>query len=183
MRYIGSKTKLLEIIKDEIIKYTKLPKGSIFCDIFAGTGVVGDFFQDNFKIIANDNLYFSYCINKAKLCRNKCDFKTLGFNPFEYFNNYDTNKYDNGYCYNTFSPKANRQYFSEENAKHIDFIRDCISKWYSEGKITLVEHDYLIGCLIESLSKVANVAGVYAAFLHIWDSRAIKKILMVMFFT
>ena len=28
---------------------------------------------------------------------------------------------------------------------------------------------------MKSLSKVSNVAGVYAAYLHIWDSRAVKK--------
>lgn len=30
-------------------------------------------------------------------------------------------------------------------------------------------------CLLESISKVSNVAGVYSAFLKIWDPRAVKK--------
>lgn len=175
MRYIGSKTKLLDIINDEIHKFAKLPKESTFCDIFAGTGGVGDYFQDRYKIIANDNLYFSYCVNKAKLCSTKCTFEKLGVDPFVYFNNVNTDNYITGYCFNNFSPFAGRQYFSEENAKLIDFIRETISEWYSNEKISLDEHDFLIGCLIESLSKVANVAGVYAAFLHIWDSRALKR--------
>lgn len=32
-----------------------------------------------------------------------------------------------------------------------------------------------MGCLIESVSKVSNVAGVYSAYLHIWDPRALKR--------
>lgn len=50
MRYIGSKIKLLEIIRDELNNFAPLPDGSVFCDLFAGTNVVSDFFQEKFKI-------------------------------------------------------------------------------------------------------------------------------------
>lgn len=176
MRYIGAKTKLLESIDERIKKNIGNIEGKTFCDIFAGTGSVGDYFQDKCQIIANDNLYFSYLINRAKLLKSKCSFKKLGFDPFDFFNNSNTDDYTSGFCYNNFAPSVSgRQYFSDENAKLIDFIRNKIDEWYSNSLINEYERDYLLGCLIESLSKVSNVAGVYAAFLHIWDSRAVKR--------
>ena len=176
MRYIGSKTKLLEFLKEEICDFATVNSGAVFCDAFTGTCAVGDYFQDYYKIIANDNLYFSYVVARAKLLQNQCSFIKLGLDPFDYFNNIDTSNYTKGYCYNNFAPQiSGRQYFSDENAKMIDFVRETIEEWFSQERITLIEHDYLIGCLIESLSKVSNVAGVYAAFLHIWDARACKK--------
>jgi len=176
MRYIGSKTKLLDLIDEELTKFLEKSDKGVFCDMFAGTGGVGDHFQNRYKIIANDNLYFSYVLNRAKLCSNKCNFNNLKFDPFDFFNSIDTSSYESGYCYQTFAPTmGGRQYFSDENAKKIDYIRDNIEEWYLSKKISIDEHDYLLGCLIESISKVSNVAGVYAAYLHIWDSRATKK--------
>ena len=180
MRYIGAKTKLLESIEDRIEKNFGNIEGKTFCDIFAGTGSVGDYFQQKCKIIANDNLYFSYLINRAKLLRDKCSFNKLGFNPFDYFNTVNTDDYTTGFCYNNFAPTVSgRQYFSDENAKFIDFIRNKIDEWFDGALINEYEKDYLLGCLIESLSKVSNVAGVYAAYLHIWDSRATKRMVFI----
>ena len=45
------------------------------------------------------------------------------------------------------------------------------------------EYYYLIGCLLESVSKVANVAGVYGSFLRIWDSRAVKTMEFIPIYT
>ena len=176
MRYIGNKAKLLEKLNGLIIKKNINKKGLIFCDLFAGTCTVGDYFKDRFNIIANDTLYFSYVISNGKLKYDKNFFKILGFNPFDYFNNIDTTDYTSGFCYNNFAPTVSgRQYFSDENAKMIDFIRNTIDIWFDEKKINEYEKYYLIGSLLESVSKVSNVAGVYSAYLKIWDPRAIKK--------
>ncbi len=176
MRYIGNKAKLLEKLDKLIVRKNINKKGFIFCDLFAGTCTVGDFFKDRFEIIANDTLYFSYVISNGKLKYDRHFFKTLGFDPFEYFNNIDTADYTSGFCYNNFAPTVSgRQYFSDENAKMIDFIRNTIDIWFDEKKINENEKYYLIGSLLESVSKVSNVAGVYSAYLKIWDPRAIKK--------
>ena len=45
--------------------------------------------------------------------------------------------------------------------------------------ISNIEYKFLLACLIESVSLVANVAGVYGAFLKHWDSRALKEIQFV----
>lgn len=175
MRYIGNKAKLLEEIDELLIKKELKKEGLIFCDIFSGTATVGDYYNGFYKIIANDILDFSYEFSKGVLLGSKANFKKLGFNPFEYFEKSDSNNYTKGFCYNTFSPNAGRQYFSDENAKYIDFIRDTIDEWYNNEKITSEEKSYLIMCLLESISKISNVAGVYSAYLKIWDSRAVKK--------
>ncbi|EAH1558263.1 modification methylase, partial [Listeria monocytogenes] len=69
MRYLGNKSKLLDFIDNVIKKYDI--QGDTFGDLFAGTGVVGDYFKDRFKIISNDYMYFSKVINKAKLLNDK----------------------------------------------------------------------------------------------------------------
>lgn len=176
MRYIGNKTKLLDIIDKFLVSKGLNKEGLSFCDLFAGTCTVGDYFKNRYEIIANDNLYFSYSICNGKLKYNsKTFFKTLGFDPFEYFNSIDTSDYKKGFCYNNFAPEiSGRQYFSDENAKKIDYIRNTIDIWFDEKKIDENEKYYLIGSLLESTSRVSNVAGVYSAYLKIWDPRAVK---------
>ena len=176
MRYIGNKTKLLNKLDNFISKKKINKKNLVFCDLFSGTCTVGDYFKNKYEIIANDNLYFSYVTAKGKLNYKKSFFKNLGFDPFEFFNSVDSSNYVTGFCYNNFAPTiSGRQYFSDENAKLIDYIRNTIDKWFDENKIDENEKYYLISSLLESISKVSNVAGVYSAFLKKWDPRAIKK--------
>lgn len=176
MRYIGNKTKLLDKLEQLLSRKGLAKRGLVFCDLFAGTCTVGDYFKNNYEIIANDTLYTSYVISNAKLKYKDTFFQNLGFDPFEYFNNIDSSNYTTGFCYNTFAPTVSeRQYFSDENAKLIDLIRNTIDEWFDSKKIDENEKYYLIGSLLESVSKVSNVAGVYSAFLKIWDPRAVKK--------
>ena len=49
MRYIGNKAKLLEKLDKLIVRKNINKKGLIFCDLFAGTCTVGDFFKDRFE--------------------------------------------------------------------------------------------------------------------------------------
>ena len=178
MRYLGCKTKLLREIA-ELMQKKKLFNGNrTFFDAFSGTGSVGDFFKSQFKIIANDIQYYSYVMTQAKLNAYDCKFEKLGCDPFDFFNT--TRKITKGFIYNNYSPaKSDRMYFSEYNAGRIDFIRQTIEQWYLFGKITEHEYYYLIGCLLESVSKVSNVAGVYGSFLKTWDPRALKDLVFI----
>jgi len=177
MRYIGNKTKILDEI-DILIRDKGLDKkGLKFFDAFTGTASVAHHYKDKYNLIANDNLYFSYVIAEAKLNSKEKMFENLGFNPFDYFNNADISNVE-GFVSKNFAPKlSERMYFSDENAKFIDFIRQSIEDWYINEKITENEKYFLIASLIESVSKVANVAGVYGAYLKKWDPRAIKKMI------
>lgn len=52
MRYIGNKTKIVDQI-ESLIKELKINKENYtFFDAFSGTGTVGNYFKDKFKIIA-----------------------------------------------------------------------------------------------------------------------------------
>ncbi len=175
MRYIGNKAKLLDEIDELLEKKGLKTKGLIFCDIFSGTSTVGGHYNGFYKIIANDILDFSYEYSKGILLGHKAKFKDLGFDPFEYFEKCDYSGYLDGFCYNTFSPNGGRQYFSDDNAKYIDFIRNTIEEWEKSKKISPEEKSYLLMCLLESISKISNVAGVYSAYLKKWDPRAVKK--------
>ena len=173
MRYIGNKEKILNEIEEVIRKNGLYYNGKIFFDAFSGTATVGEHFKDKFKILANDNLYMSYVISEAKLNTPDGKFTKLGFDPFEYFNK--SKEVKKGFVYKNYSPGGSeRKYFSEENAEKIDFIRSKIEEWNEKQLITSEEYYFLIASLIESVSKVANVAGVYGAFLKDWDPRAVK---------
>lgn len=173
MRYIGNKSKIVNQINDLIIKLDIGKDNYTFFDAFSGTSTVGNFFKDRFKIISNDNLYSSYVISQAKLNTPDMKFEKLKKDPFIEFNNIKNKK--KGFIYNNYSPGGSeRMYFSEENAARIDYIRTTIEKWYETDKIDNKEYYYLIACLLESISKVANVAGVYGAYLKKWDPRAVK---------
>lgn len=173
MRYIGNKEKIVEEINKIIIKNKLNKKCKIFCDAFSGTATVGEYFKDMFQIIANDNLYFSFVMSEAKLNMPDGKYKQLGINPFEYFNH--TKEELKGFIYQNYAPEeSERMYFSSENAKKIDYIRWKIEQWKQEQKLTDAEYYYLIASLLESVSKVANIAGVYGAYLKKWDPRAIK---------
>lgn len=67
-------------------------------------------------------------------------------------------------------------YFSNENGRKIDAIRQQIELWYQKNDITENEYFVLLACLIESVSFYANVAGIYAAFHKKWDPRAVKPL-------
>lgn len=174
MRYIGNKTKIVNQI-DSLIKKLNLDENNFtFCDAFSGTATVGNYFKSKFKIIANDNLYASYVITQAKLNTPDLKFSKLNVDPFEVFN--DVNNQYKGFIYENYSPggSAGRMYFSKENAARIDYIRKTIEDWLKNELIDKKEYYYLIACLLESISKVANVAGVYGAYLKKWDPRAVK---------
>jgi len=65
INYIGSKYSLLDFIYDKINLSVDNLSNKIFCDIFAGTNIVGAFFKDKTKsIISNDIEHYSYVIAK-----------------------------------------------------------------------------------------------------------------------
>lgn len=176
MRYIGAKTDLLPEIADFIKQQGILNDSNLtLCDAFSGTAAVGDYFKDKFRITANDIQYYSYVITYAKLNTPDMTFSKLGLDPFDYFNS--TNDGIEGFIFNEYSDggSGNRMYFSSENGKRIDFIRTKIESWHKDEKINDKEYYYLLAALIESVSKVANIAGVYGSYLKKWDPRAVKR--------
>ena len=163
MNYIGSKYKLSVFISSSVksIVVDDL-SDKIFCDLFAGTGVVGrNFKKEVKKVISNDMEFYSYVLNKNyienhEFLDNEIYIKELN----------ETNGKE-GFIFNEYSEngKANRLYFSEHNGKKIDAIRTKIELWKTEKKISSALYYFLLASLIESADKVANTASVYGAFL------------------
>ncbi len=177
MNYIGSKYKLLPFIRESIYGVVgKKISNLIFCDLFAGTGMVGRAFKTNVKsVIANDLEYYSYVLNQNYIGNhnpipNKENYiqKLSSLTPVEGF-------IFNNYC---LGGHGERQYFSDENGKKIDSIRLQIKKWFNEKEIDQNLYFFLLASLIESADKVANTASVYGAYLKQLKKTAQKSLVL-----
>lgn len=194
MNYIGSKVKLLSFIEKSILSLID-KDCKVFCDLFAGTGVVGaNFKQLGFKIISNDIQYYSYALNKQLICNHKelkfdnlidivpkldlceisqrkkliCDYLTKNIRPKE------------GFISKNYSPtKQNeRMYLTNSNARKCDAIRVKIEDWKNNKLINDDEYFFLIASLIKSIDRYANVVSVYGAFLKKFKENALKEFIM-----
>lgn len=181
MRFLGNKTRMLRNIRS--VMDENHITGGTFCDLFAGSGSVGDFFKSKFKIIANDSLYSFSVINKAKLSNKTVPafskfIEKFGENPFDYFNAQTYTADSQYFITNNYSPLGERQYFSTENAVKIDGIRIEIETLYKDFILLANEREFLLASLIESVMGVSNTTGTYEAFLKQWDKRALKPFVL-----
>ena len=179
MRYIGSKINLLNNIEDVIQENVK-EDIEIFLDLFSGTGVVGEFFKKDYKIISNDNLYFSYILQKSKIENNRIpefsNLKRIGIaDPLLFLETEPFSIKDNYFITHNYSPykKCERMYFTVDNAARIDYIRQTINEWHDKKLINESEFVYLLATLIEAVPYISNISGTYGAYLKNWDKRAL----------
>lgn len=151
-RYLGNKYKLLGFIEDIISE--KCGSVNSLCDIFAGTGVVGERFNNpEIKIISNDFLSANYTCLQAFLGVNENIQKNIT-EKINNLNNLESAKD------NYFSKHFGGTYFSEENAKKIGVIREEIEK-IAESE----DEKYILICsLLYAMDKIANTVGHYDAF-------------------
>lgn len=174
MRYLGNKESLLCDIWDLLEQHNLLQRGAVFFDAFCGMGSVSNCFKGIYRIVSNDILHCCTTYTRGRLVASQCNFNKLQLDPFEALNN--NASFIKGFFYTNYSPGgSDRMYFSEENAGRIDYARHQIEDWYRNGLLSDNEYNYLLACLLESISGVANTAGVYGAFLKHWDHRATKR--------
>lgn len=187
MRFIGCKKNLLHSIDEVISENLSLKKDALFCDIFSGTGSVAQYFKNKYRIYSNDSLYFSYVIQKATVENNIIPtftkLKEIGiYEPLSFLEetqiityDYNNNKY---FIANNYSPHDNckRMYFSNKNAVRIDFIRNTIESWRTQGLLEEYEYYYLLAALIYSVPSISNITGTYGAYLKTWDKRSCKNL-------
>ncbi|WP_373002996.1 DNA adenine methylase [Sulfurimonas sp.] len=167
-RYLGNKNRILdfiaEIIKEEVGDFNSL------CDIFSGTGVVGEYFNTkNKKIISNDLLYNNYVslnaflnpepFNEVKLLKIIDDFNNLEIEEDNYF-----------------SENFGDRYFSMRVAKKIGYIRENIRDLFVNNFINQKEKNILLTSLMYSVDRIANTVGHYDAYIK----KDIKKQELVM---
>ena len=165
MNYLGSKKRLSGFIYKVISHSIKLKLTDCsFCDLFAGTGIVGNYFHDKVKsIIYNVREYYSFVINSA------------------FFSNVSEEKYRamlaelnqlddrEGFIFNQYSEcgTAGRLYFSAENGQKIDAIKKDIERRFRSSEIDQDFYIVLLATLLKAIDKVANTASVFCAYLKI----------------
>ena len=155
-RYIGSKARMLNFI-NEVIQKEKIEFSSFF-DLFAGTGIVGDFFNDSkTKIYVNDLLKSNYLSYLAWFGNEKVDKKKIEKMILEY--NSLGNLEDN-----YFSINFGDTYFSKDNCKKIGYIRENIENCFLNNEINTRERAILITSLLYAMDKIANTVGHYDAY-------------------
>jgi adenine-specific DNA-methyltransferase len=177
MNYIGSKQKLSDFISETIHSVVGEDiSNKVFCDIFAGTGIIGRSFKSKVrKVISNDIEYYSYVLTKNYIENHRPIVeKEKYINELNYIEG-KTGFIFNNYCIGSGS---GRQYFSDENGKIIDAVRQKIESWRKSGSISDELYYFLLASLIESADKVANTASVYGAFLKNLKKTAQKKLII-----
>ena len=151
-RFLGNKYKLLGFIED--IVNEKCNGFNSFCDIFAGTGVVGERFNEkDIKVISNDFLFSNHFPLKTFLGSTQINLDVLK-EKIDFLNNLKTNQD------NYFSIHYGNTYFTLENARKIGAIREEINKIADNEN----EEAVLITVLLYATDKVANTVGHYDAY-------------------
>lgn len=147
----------------------------VFCDLFAGTGIVGRNFKPIVKqVISNDVEFYSYVLNRNYIGNHKSLDCAESINILNDLEGVGGFVFQN-YCENG---SEERLYFSEENGKKIDAIRLKIESWKQSKEISEDEYFFLLASLIESADKVANTASVYGAYLKNLKKSAEKKLIL-----
>jgi len=176
MNYIGSKQKLFPFISETILEVvgTDLSQ-KVFCDLFAGTGIVGRNFKTKVRqVIANDVEFYSYVLNRNYIGNHK----TIPSEELiETLTNLEGIK---GFVFQHYSEngKAGRNYFSSENGQKIDAVRIQVEAWKNASVLNEDQYYFLLASLLESADKVANTASVYGAYLKKIKPSAAKKMVI-----
>lgn len=178
-RYIGSKTRLVDQIKDLIGPLN----GGFFVDAFCGTGVVAEAAaEDGWPVRINDHLASAVISASARLiATNEARFAQLGGYE-EVLRVLNAIRAKEGFIWRTYSPASRdicgieRRYFTSKNAGKIDAIRAQIREWSSHSLINETEERLLIADLFGALNRVANIAGTFGCFLAKWTPQAAESL-------
>lgn len=197
MRYLGNKDNLLSFI-DQVLAMHEVASTRdqplSVCDPFTGTtSVARHLKRQDWRVVSGDIMAYSLAFQHAYI--GLCEAPPFSglieagtLDPdihlpvplprvIAHLNNL---RGVEGFCYRTYSPDgdAGRRYFTSANALRIDAINHTINWWWERGWLTEPERYLLRASLIEATSKVANVAGTYAAYLKRWDPRAHRPLML-----
>ena len=203
MRYIGNKTRLLPFILGTL-RRLGIPPGSAH-DAFAGTAAVGRALKAaGWRVASSDLMSYSYVFQQAYVVAQEIpSLRELGrrepavgrairlwkgdpalsprANAVRAVGAYLAREREpeRGFVTRHFSPAGDRMYFTEENAARIDAARAALHGWHERGWIDDSIHYILLAALIEGADRVANTAGVYAAYIKSWQGNARRPLSIV----
>lgn len=195
MRYIGNKTRLLPFLMGTIERLELAPKTAH--DAFSGTAAVGRALKEaGWRVASSDLMTYSYVFQRAYVVAQRSpSFAALragdpelrralrspsfrksiaGKGALGAMSEYLARWVDpeRGFIGTHFAPAGGRMYFTQENADRIDAIRRRLHEWWFSGLIQDDAYYVLLAALIEGADRVANTAGVYAAYIKRWQSNA-----------
>jgi adenine-specific DNA-methyltransferase len=86
---------------------------------------------------------------------------------------------NDGFFARNFGPAGGRMYFTEENARRIDAARTTLHDWRRRGLLADDTFYVLLAAVIEGADRIANTAGVYAAYIKQWQPNALRPFAVV----
>lgn len=176
LSYIGSKFQLMDWIQDTISEKTQWTtfQDKTVADLFSGTGIVSYHFRCmGAVVLSNDAELYSSIITHAltrsvynEACRDiitslqneageRVGFITRHYSPYE---------------------ENERKFFTVENAKRIDYLRDRIETL--KPYISEDEYAFVMASLLISADAVSNVPAVYGCFLKNFKAKANKALVL-----
>lgn len=180
IKYIGSKSNLLEQIISVVNAYVSPGRKPLVLDVFTGTTRVAQAFRQNgWNTITSDLSWASEVYAKTFLQSNSNKHleplieKLNNIKPKAGWltKNYCDVKSDDGTVVRVWQPK---------NGMKADAIRDEIEKMYKQGKINDKDKATLITSLIFALDKVDNTVGIQQAYLKKWCVRSHNDLKLVL---
>ena len=184
LNYIGSKFKLLEWITTIMKEKTGWESfaNKTIGDMFSGTGIVSYHFRKNMaKVISNDAETYSAIITHAftrSLYTEVC-MKVI----YEFQKDVEENKHSNtvGFITTHYSPHNTneRMFFTIENAKRIDYMRDRLEVIKQTHTLTDDEYRFILASILLSADAVSNVPAVYGCFLKNFKAKAMKNLVVM----
>ena len=179
MYYLGNKRKLIPFITDTIHSTIGTDLSQMtFCDLFAGTGNVGRTFKPQVKqVIANDLEHYSYVLNRNYIGNH--NHKNIQGSQQHIDNLNKLPLVHNGFIYKNYciGGGTGRLYFSDDNGKKIDTIRQGIEKQRDDGICDDLYY-FLLASLLESADKVANTTSIYHSYLKHLTPSAQKPLVL-----
>jgi adenine-specific DNA-methyltransferase len=195
VRYIGNKTRLLPFL-NEVLGTLGVAPGRAH-DAFAGTAAVGRSLKGSgWRVESSDVMTYSYVFQRAyvvarrgpsvrRVAERDADLRRAlrarTFAPAasdglsvlaEYLSNWV--EPERGFVSEHFSAASGRMYFTDENARRIDGARHALHRWREAELVSEDAYYLLLAAIIEGADRVANTAGIYAAYIKQWQPNAVK---------
>lgn len=173
--YIGNKRKLTDLI-GRATDRTGLTSGTFF-DAFAGSGAVGRLAKTlGFRVVSNDWEPYSRPIAETYIaCNRPPRFANLGGldNALDTLNALPGKQ---GYIARHYCPRDDEQpdpdrermFYTQENGRRIDAIREQLAAWRKQGLLSAREFSVLLSTLIFQAAYVSNTSGVFKGWHRGW---------------
>ena len=161
MNYIGSKRRLSSFLLKTISDVAGSLSQQSFCDLFAGTGIVGQTFKPLVShVIANDLEPYSYVLNRHYIGNTSLP------DAADWIDALNDLPGKQGFIYQHYclGSGSERCYFSDENGQKIDAIRSQIEGWKQSGEINearyyflLAHEDIMLILVVERLDQLLQI--------------------------